>query len=306
MQTEIIKLGEFVGHSGSVYALENGLEENLFFSGSSDRFVTQWNVNTFESAAFTAKLPGIIYCIKYIPNYNLLLCGTSEGIIHVINTKEKKEIKALKNHSAPLFAINYSKKNNLIFSSGGDGKISIINPDLLSVQQILTVSNSKVRSLEINFLETELLVACGNEEVKIFSLPDLKLLKSFNANKLATNTAVYQHGSNTILSGGRDAILNIYTTDNYTVEKSIAAHNYAIYDIKFLDDLNLFATASRDKTFKLWNSLQHEFIVRVNAENYLGHTHSVNRLLWLKENQILLSAGDDRKIIAWKVNVFPE
>lgn len=306
MQTEIIKLGEFVGHSGSVYALENGLEENLFFSGSSDRFVTQWNVNTLESAAFTAKLPGIIYCIKYIPNYNLLLCGTSEGIIHVINTKEKKEIKALKNHSAPLFAINYSKKNNLIFSSGGDGKISIINPDLLSVQQILTVSNSKVRSLEINFLETELLVACGNEEVKIFSLPDLKLLKSFNANKLATNTAVYQHGSNTILSGGRDAILNIYTTDNYTVEKSIAAHNFAIYDIKFLDDLNLFATASRDKTFKLWNSLQHEFIVRVNAENYLGHTHSVNRLLWLKENQILLSAGDDRKIIAWKVNVFPE
>jgi WD40 repeat protein len=306
MQTEIIKLGEFVGHSGSVYALEKGLEENLFFSGSSDRFVTQWNVNTFESAAFTAKLPGIIYCIKYIPNYNLLLCGTSEGIIHVINTKEKKEIKALKNHSAPLFAINYSKKNNLIFSSGGDGKISIINPDLLSVQQILTVSNSKVRSLEINFLETELIVACGNEEVKIFSLPDLKLLKSFNANKLATNTAVYQHGSNTILSGGRDAILNIYTTDNYTVDKSIAAHNFAIYDIKFLDDLNLFATASRDKTFKLWNSLQHEFIVRVNAENYLGHTHSVNRLLWLKENQILLSAGDDRKIIAWKVNVFPK
>ncbi len=301
MQTEIIKLGEFVGHSGSVYALENGLEENLFFSGSSDRFVTQWNVNTFESAAFTAKLPGIIYCIKYIPNYNLLLCGTSEGIIHIINTKEKKEIKALKNHSAPLFAINYSKKNNLIFSSGGDGKISIINPDLLSVQQILTVSNSKVRSLEINFLETELLVACGNEEVKIFSLPDLKLLKSFNANKLATNTAVYHPGSNIILSGGRDAILNIYTTDNYTVEKSIAAHNYAIYDIKFLDDLNLFATASRDKTFKLWNSLQHEFIVRVNAENYLGHTHSVNRLLWLKENQILLSAGDDRKIIAWKI-----
>jgi WD40 repeat protein len=305
MQTEIIKLGEFVGHSGSVYALENGLEENLFFSGSSDRFVTQWNVNTFESAAFTAKLPGIIYCIKYIPNYNLLLCGTSEGIIHIIDTKEKKEIKALKNHSAAIFAINYSKKNNLIFSSGGDGKISIINPENLSVQQILMVSNSKVRSLEMNYLDTELLVACGNEEVKIFSLPDLKPITSFNANKLATNTAVYHPSSSIILTGGRDAILNSFTTENYAVEKSIPAHNYAIYDIKFLGDLNLFATASRDKTFKIWNASHQEFILRVNAENYQGHSHSVNRLLWLQENQILLSAGDDRKIIAWKVkNVY--
>lgn len=301
MQTEIIKLGEFVGHSGSVYALENGIEDDLFFSGSSDRFVTQWNVITFESAAFTAKLPGIIYCIKYIPNFNLLLCGTSQGIIHIINTKEKKEIKALKNHTAPIFAINYSEKNYLIFSSGGDGKISIINPENLSVQQILMVSDSKVRSIEINFLETELLVACGNEELKIFSLPDMKLLKLISANKLATNTAVYHPKKNIILSGGRDAILNIYNSEDYLVEQSIPAHNYAIYDIKFLDDLNLFATASRDKTFKLWNASKQEFILRVNAENYLGHTHSVNRLLWLKENQILLSAGDDRKIIAWKV-----
>jgi WD40 repeat protein len=118
---------------------------------------------------------------------------------------------------------------------------------------------------------------------------------------LATNTAVYHPSSSIILTGGRDAILNSFTTENYAVEKSIPAHNYAIYDIKFLGDLNLFATASRDKTFKIWNASHQEFILRVNAENYQGHSHSVNRLLWLQENQILLSAGDDRKIIAWKV-----
>ena len=33
----------------------------------------------------------------------------------------------------------------------------------------------------------------------------------------------------------------------------IAAHNYAIYDIAFSPDLRFCATASRDKTIKIWN-----------------------------------------------------
>jgi WD40 repeat protein len=301
MKLEVVKLGEFTGHTGSIYALENGLEDHLFFSGSGDKFLTQWNVNTFEAASFTAKLPSIIYYLKNIVSKNLLLCGTSEGLIHVIDTKEKKEIKVLKNHSAPIFSINFSVKNNLIFTSAGDGKISVIDGNNLETKAIIEVSQTKVRSINFNDSETQMIIACGNHEIKIFSIPELSLLKTIEANKMATNIAVFHPNSKTVLSGGRDAILNVIDNENNSIISSIPAHNYAIYDILPLNDLDLFATASRDKTVKLWNSFNQNFELRINHENYLGHKLSVNKLLWLPKSQILLSAGDDRKIMAWKI-----
>lgn len=305
MQVEITKLGEFIGHSGSIYCLEEGLDENLFFSGSGDRFVTQWNSNTFETTAFTAKLPSIIYCLKYLPKLKLLLCGTSQGMIHCINTQEKKEIKALRNHTEAVFSLAFSEVHSLLFSAGGDGKLAIINPNTLETERIINISNAKIRSLKFNNSQSELLIACGNNEIAILNLPEFNLIKKFEANKLATNSAIYFEDNNLVLSGGRDAYLNLIDIANEKIVNAIPAHNFAIYDIVSIPKLNLLVTASRDKTIKLWSGNNLDFLLRINHENNSSHTHSVNCLLWLKNQEILLSAGDDRKIIAWKISTLP-
>ena len=102
-----------------------------------------------------------------------------------------------------------------------------------------------------------------------------------------------------ILTGGRDAHLNIWDAKSYTLIKSIPAHNYAIYDIVFSPDAKLFATASRDKTVKIWDAETFELQVRINKENYDGHVNSVNKLLWT--DKYLVSTGDDRAVMVWEV-----
>jgi WD repeat-containing protein 61 len=93
--------------------------------------------------------------------------------------------------------------------------------------------------------------------------------------------------------------LNIWSTDSFSLFKSIPAHNYAIYAISFSPDKKYFATSSRDKTVKIWDAETFEVLVRLDKEKFQGHLNSVNKVLWM-ENNILLSCGDDRSILAWE------
>ena len=84
--------------------------------------------------------------------------------------------------------------------------------------------------------------------------------------------------------------------------QSIAAHDGAIYDIAYSPNSDLFATASRDKTVKIWDAKTFQLLEVLNKEDYDGHQYSVNKLIWSTYNNYLISAGDDRTIIVWEIN----
>ena len=91
----VSKIADLKGHSGAVYTLEKSESETLIFSGSSDKFVTCWNLEKKEAENFAAQFPHIVYSLKFISEKQILLAGTSSGTLHIIDLTQKKEIKVL-------------------------------------------------------------------------------------------------------------------------------------------------------------------------------------------------------------------
>ena len=90
----------------------------------------------------------------------------------------------------------------------------------------------------------------------------------------------------------------------------IAAHLSAIYAIAFhLTEKKIFATASRDKTIKIWEiNLESEspentfqLLKVINTIKNGGHIRSVNNLMW-RNDGTLVSVGDDSTLIVWDIN----
>ena len=121
------------------------------------------------------------------------------------------------------------------------------------------------------------------------------------AHGLSANAVVYDPQGNRLVSGGRDAHLNIW--DAFTLEqiRSIPAHNYAIYAFAFSPDMSRMASASRDKTVKLWDVSTFDILLRIDREKFDGHRNSVNNVIWMDHASGLVSAGDDRAIMSWEV-----
>jgi WD40 repeat protein len=76
-------------------------------------------------------------------------------------------------------------------------------------------------------------------------------------------------------------------------EKSIPAHNYAIYDILFLNEKS-FVTLSRDKSIKIWIKETLSVLQKIDAKSK-GHKHSVNSIVKLDDSSFA-TASDDKTI----------
>lgn len=304
MEINITKAAKLSGHSGPVYQIVQGPEPHLIFTCSGDRLIAQWDLQKLEAAPFAARFPSIVYSLCYIREQNLLLAGTSTGAIHIIDLDEKKEIKILQHHTGPVFDIQYSATTNSFYSAGGDGQFSVCSIKTLSLTGIKKLCEGKVRSIACNEAAGKIAVAAGDCMVRIYDLLSLNEIKSFKAHELSCNVVAWHPDQQRLVTGGRDAYVKMWNISNdYELVSSVPAHNYAVYAIAFNPDGKLFATASRDKTMKLWNAANAEFLLRVNKEKYDAHTHSVNTVFWSRFNDYLISAGDDRSVIVWKVEV---
>lgn len=293
---EVKTIGTLSGHSGCIYAVDRGLYANTIFTGGSDNFIAQWNLDTLQGEKFATSFGAHLYAICHIPERKLLLAGTTDGNIHIVDIVQKKEIRILKNHAGPVFDIKYSLKTNCFYTAGGDGNFAVCSLDNLSLIKVISLSGEKLRSIDFNYAAAEIAIAMGSCDIFILDLFTLQLKHGFLAHRLSANIARYTPDNKFLLSGGRDAFLNIWETDKYNLVKSIPAHNWAIYDIAFSPDDTLFATASRDKTVKIWDARTFGLIKRITKECITGHTHSVNKLLWSAYNNYMVSVGDDKEV----------
>ncbi len=76
--------------------------------------------------------------------------------------------------------------------------------------------------------------------------------------------------------------------------ENLKHHNDAIKCLLLLKDGNTLASASQDKTIKLWNIKTGKLIKTLE-----GHTDCVNSLALLANGQ-MISASADKSLIIWK------
>lgn len=300
---DALKFAQFDGHQGSIYSLEQGTEPHLFYSGSDDNLVVEWNLRNPEKNQALVKIPSKAFALKLIPEQSLLLVGNYTGGIHVVDLIQKKETKLLQLHKQIIFDIQYLPEKDCFFAASQDGSFSVWSTKDFSLIKVSRLSNLKLRFIEFCLKRNEAAIGCEDGTVRIIELENFNEIKRLvgHAEGFSVNSAVFHPSNSTLITGSRDAHLNVWDVNNaYKLVGRIPAHNYSIYSIEFSKNGRLFATGSRDKTIKIWDSETMKVLLRIDHK-FGGHMKSVNKILWCSYDDILLSTGDDRTIKAWKI-----
>lgn len=301
MEINIKKITEFTGHTQPVYTLEAAPEPGCFFSAGGDKAVVRWDVNSPEWGIPIGQFKFTVYSLCCIPANHILIAGTSEGGIHIIDLLSNVEIKYFRIPDEGIFDIKYSYQHQLIVASTSKGRLIFIDYHSHTIIDEIWVSKEKIRNICFNAHRPYLYVACSDSHVYVVELTHKKTIHSFEAHQWATNALLYHASKDELITGSKDAHIRIWDIKKqFEMIKNIPAHNYAIYKIIYNEEANIFATASRDKTMKIWDD-EFNIVARIDQAKYEGHTNSVNSVLWLNKTN-LLSTGDDRRIILWEVN----
>ncbi len=294
---DVRKIAHLTGHNGAIYCLAH-YQNKRFFSAGFDNVIVEWDINNINEAKAVAKLNSKAISLLFIKEKNWLIAGQSTGGVHIIDLSVKKEIHLLQAHQDMVFALCYDENNNNLYIGAADGKISIWNLESMEMLSLKFFDSGKVRDIKIN--KELVYIGCGDGSVIIATLELKELLKvNEHMSNFSVNTLLLDN--QLIYSGSRDGHLNIVKLEEleYSVVDKIPAHNYAIYRIIKSPNGKFLATASRDKSIKIWNSQFKKVIQKINFKLNKGHIASVNDIIWF--DNYLVSTGDDRSVIVWEV-----
>jgi WD40 repeat protein len=299
-RVNVKKLHTLTGHSDCVYALQQGSEPNLFFSGAGDGQVVLWDLRKPEAGQLIARLPNSIYALHYLKDSDLLVVGHNYEGVHLLDWRAKKEIGSLKITAS--FIFDACSLGQDLFVASGDGVVTVVDLTTWAIRRQVKLSEKSARVLAVNPVQGELAVGYSDNSIRVLNLDDLKVKYEWYGHRNSVFTLVYSPDFKTLLSGSRDAHLKAWDAQNgYRQAGGVVAHLYAINHIAYSPDAKHFVTCSLDKSIKVWKADDLTLLKVIDKSRHAGHGTSVNKLLWTPFDHVLLSASDDRTISVWDI-----
>ncbi len=299
---EVKKINTYTGHQGAVYTLEKGATPNIVYSSGADGQVIEWDLNNPENGRLIAKLPASVYALKYIPVYNTLIIAQNFEGIHLIDVAKHTELGSLKLTKAQIFDLQMIGDGILV--GGGDGVLYEVGLNDLVVRRKASLSENSLRTMAVHAQSEKLIAGFSDNAFRVVNLSDFSVEKVNQGHDNSIFTGVLSPDNAMYLTGSRDAHLKFWDVENgHQLDQSIVAHMYAINHIAFHPQGRYFATASMDKTIKIWDYKQRKLLKVIDKARHGGHLTSVNKLCWTSHHNYLVSASDDRSLSVWDIKV---
>ena len=292
------------GHQNPIYTVENGSKPNEILTAGNDKGIVAWNLDKMSFDKILLPVQSSVYALHYIPTLDCLAIGERSGKISIFSFKENKILATLPFHEKPVFDIKVLKSKNELLAASEDGVVSIWCLKDFKKLHHIQLSEQTTRTITIS--PDEKTVAFGTKDAKIyiFNAEDYSFKFLLKEHTMPVTSMCFSPDGKYFLSGGRDAKLNIYRSSDFSLVDQITAHMYSIYSIVFHPILPLFATGSRDKSIKLWDANNFKLLKIISFEKgYDAHKLSINKLIWNRNADQLISVGDEKLAFVWDVQL---
>lgn len=236
--TKIKFIKEFIGHQDAVSDVAFSLDNQIIASSGFDGRIMIWRVNTRQNQPVKSLLNNTIYSyvinsLDFYPgNQSLIYYSGNDSNVRFIDWKnniygtiQQNTPTGYHGESVDVLIVRFSKKNNILASGDHTGLIKLwdIKNGKFNCIGIIKADNNKIFALDFSS-DGKYLASAGTEEiVKVWEVD--KAIKLFTENK---------------------------TTLEHPFVEPLKGHNAIINRLEFSHNLKLIASASDDKTIRLW------------------------------------------------------
>jgi WD40 repeat protein len=324
------KIAQLMGHNAAVFAVAAGKTPPYILSGAGDGWVVEWDLSNPDTGQLLAKVERNIFALLYHPETQTVVVGDMDGGVRFVDLANGHQTRNIQHHGGK-GCFDMKIIGNQLFTVGGDGVISRWSIAERRSLDGIHLSQKSLRCLDFSEKRHEIAIGASDGTVYFLETDRFEYKEKIaHAHNQSIFSICYAPDNQTLLTGGRDAYLKAWhltnrqinpapSTTHYPLSYALAAHLFTINAICFHPEKNnLFATASRDRTIKIWSisdptetfengeeSGQKVLtLVKVIDTVRQGcHLRSVNRLFWSSYQNYLISASDDRSLMVWQVEI---
>ncbi|MGB0839486.1 MAG: WD40 repeat domain-containing protein [Chitinophagales bacterium] len=315
MKLEVKNKEILTGHRGSIYSLCAGKKASILYSTDGNGWVVQWDLTDTTQAKVIAQVPSNVFALCLLPQRNYLALGSMQGILYFIDLKNHQVVAPTLQLGKAIYALKVV--GNQLWIGDGTGTLSMLDIKTMQLSKSESISDKNIRAIDFNAKTNQLAIGTSDSQTYLLDKDNWKVEQQLAFHKNSVFSATFVKNGEWLVTGARDAHLAIWHQEQqpivgveavqnkptFVLHHTIPAHLFTINHIVESPNKRLWATASRDKSIKIWDAQTFVLLKVIDPlkADLQAHSHSVNRLLWLEEPNRLLSASDDRTIRMWTI-----
>lgn len=302
--------------NGAARALVTHKSQNKIYSAGSDGRIIRWSQNNgvWTSEILVDRNDYQYYTLAISPDGKLLAAA---GLNSNSETANYLEVYSLDNLSAgprKISGYRYAIEN-LVFTPGSDGVYardnsgrSIRFSDLKNSNEIIKPAE-KINAIALSADGKTLAGAGNNGSLYLWDVAQnstVRELKDATGSPLTALT--YSPDGKSLITGDNNGVIEIHDAVSGAIQRTLSGHSSAIETIRYNHKGNFLATASKDRTVRLWNmdKLREQPIVLSDHQDWVWSatfTPDDEQLLASVHSSSETIKGVDHTIHAWPTKI---
>ncbi|KAI6189471.1 Notchless-like protein 1 [Aphelenchoides bicaudatus] len=258
----------------------------MLASGSGDKTVRLWDLTTELPFQTCEGHPNWVLCIAFSPNGKKLASACKSGEIFIWDPNTGKQLgRKLIGHKQWINALAWAPlhedpESRHLASAGKDGTIRIWDTITQQTVRVLSGHTSSVTCVRWGGCG---FIYSGSQEAKNVALERYKSALNGKTERL--------------VSGSDDFTLFMWDpTVQTTPIARLTGHQQLINQVAFSPDTRLLASASFDKSIRIWCGSTGRFLKTLR-----GHVQAVYQLAWSADSRLLVSGSADSTLKVWNM-----
>jgi len=253
-------LYNLTGHTKYVTCLAFHPFEQVLASGADDGQIIVWRIEGAKQLLNIPADPDGVKRLAFSPDGKLIAAALPDFSIKIWQVSDGLLVQTLTGHTDEIKGLAFSPDGLHLASTGYDQSVKLWNVR----DGGLIKSQNNAHLLWINTLafspDGELLVTAGDDKmVKIWNARDLTILRTVADFNSPVNSVTFSYPDGlTIACGMYDANLVFKRTEDGLTINTLKAHGNSLKSVAYDQTGKFFASASDDKTIKLWEIVYDE------------------------------------------------